>query len=257
MNRFFIEDIKLVDNYIILDDLEQVHHLKDVLRLKPKETAAVFDRQGNEYVVLVDEIGIRSVKLEVKEKKLPDYSGIKITVACAIPKNVKMDDIVDKLTQLGVECIIPLETERVIVRLNKQKKLERLKRWEKISLSALKQSQRSKFVNIHPIVEFKELVLAAKGFDLKLIPTLEGERKTLKEIFNNPSLNRDSDPFFKKKAAVPNILILIGPEGDFTPEEVVLAKGSGFLPISLGKGVLRVDTAAIAAVSFIKLNETD
>ncbi len=245
MNRFFIEDIKLVDSYIILDDLAQLHHLKDVLRLKPKEVVTVFDRQGNEYIVLINEIGVKAAKLEVKEKKIPDNSGIKITIACAIPKNVKMDDIVDKLTQLGVECIIPLETERVIVRLNKQKKLERLKRWEKISLSALKQSQRSKFVNIHPIVAFKDLVLAAKDFDLKLIPTLEGERKTLKELFNCLS------------GRIENVLVLIGPEGDFTPEEVVLAKESGFLPISLGKGVLRVDTAAIAAVSFIKLNETD
>ncbi|PIQ90996.1 MAG: hypothetical protein COV71_01490 [Candidatus Omnitrophica bacterium CG11_big_fil_rev_8_21_14_0_20_41_12] len=244
MNRFFIENIKILDNHIILDDLEQVHHLKDVLRLKPKEQAAVFDRLGNEYIVLVSEIGVKSVKLEVKERKLPDNSGIKITVACAIPKNVKMDDIVDKLTQLGVECIIPLETQRVIVKLNKQKKLQRLKRWEKISLSALKQSQRSKFVNIHPIVEFKDVVLTAKGFDLKLIPTLEGDRKTLREIFNDPV------------KGIENVLVLIGPEGDFTPEEVALAKEAGFLPISLGKGVLRVDTAAIAVVSFIKLNET-
>lgn len=245
MNRFFIEDIKLVDNYIILDDPAQLHHLRDVLRLKSGEKAGVFDGLGNEYIVLVNEIGVKSVKLEVKEKKLPDNSGIKITVACAIPKNVKMDDIVDKLTQLGVECIIPLETERVIVKLNKQKKLERLKRWEKISLSALKQSQRSKFVNIHPVVEFKDLVLAAKGFDLKLIPTLEGERKTLNEIFNDSS----------KK--IEDVLILIGPEGDFTPQEVALARQTGFLPISLGKGVLRVDTAAIAVVSFIKLNEAN
>ncbi len=245
MNRFFIENIKLLDNFIILDDPAQVHHLKDVLRLKLREKAAVFDKLGNEYIVLVNEVGSKSVKLEVKEKRLPDNSGIQITVACAIPKNVKMDDIVDKLTQLGVECIIPLETERVIVRLNKQKKIERLKRWEKISLSALKQSQRSKFVNIHPIVEFKELVLAAKNFDLKLIPTLEGERKTLKELFSRPS------------AKIENVLVIIGPEGDFTPQEVALAKEAGFIPVNLGKGVLRVDTAAIAVVSFIKLNEAD
>lgn len=245
MNRFFVENIKLMDNYIILDDLKQLHHLRDVLRLKSGEKAGVFDGLGNEYIVLVNEIGAKSVKLEVKEKRISDDSGVKITVACAIPKNVKMDDIVDKLTQLGVECIIPLETERVIVKLNKQKKLERLQRWEKISLSALKQSQRSKFVNIHPVVEFKDLVSAAKGFDLKLIPTLEGERKTLRGLFNCPS------------GKVGNVLILIGPEGDFTPQEVASAKGAGFIPVNLGKGVLRVDTAAIAVVSFIKLNEAN
>ena len=245
MNRFFIEKINPSDKYIILNDAAQVHHLRDVLRLKPHEKAAVFDRLGSEYIVLVSEVGAKLVKLEVKEKRAADNSGIKITVACAIPKNVKMDDIVDKLTQLGVDCIIPLETERVIVRMNKQKKLARLQRWEKISLSALKQSQRSKFVEIKPIVEFKDAIAAARNFDLKLIPTLEGERKSLKEIFNNPSGN------------IKNVIVLIGPEGDFTLGEVNLAKEAGFLPISLGKGVLRVDTAAIAVASFIKLNEAN
>lgn len=243
MNRFFIAKINPLDKYIILDDPVQVHHLKDVLRIKPQEKAAVFDSLGNEYFVLVAEIGAKAVKLELKEKKPSADLGIKITVACAIPKNVKMDDIVDKLTQLGVECIIPLETTRVIVRLDKQKKLERLRRWEKISLSALKQSQRSKSVTIKPVSELSDVVLSARGFDLKLIPTLEGERKTLKRAFDDSS----------KK--IKTVMVLIGPEGDFTPAEVALAKEAGFIPVDLGKGVLRVDTAAIAVVSFIKLNE--
>jgi len=243
MNRFFIAKINPLDKYIILDDPVQVHHLKNVLRIKPQEKAAVFDSLGNEYIVLVSEVGAKAVKLELKEKKLSEDPGIKITVACAIPKNVKMDNIVDKLTQLGVECVIPLETERVIVRLDKQKKLERLRRWEKIGLSAIKQSQRSKFVVIKPVSEFNDALLAARNFDLKLIPTLEGERKTLKGVFAASA----------KK--IKTVMVLIGPEGDFTPAEVALAKEAGFLPIDLGRGVLRVDTAAIAVVSFIKLNE--
>ncbi|MDD5465456.1 MAG: RsmE family RNA methyltransferase [Candidatus Omnitrophica bacterium] len=243
MNRFFIDKINPLDKYIILDDPVQVHHLKDVLRIKPQEEVAVFDSLGNEYFVLVAQLQPKAVKLELREKKQSEEPGVKITVACAIPKNVKMDDIVDKLTQLGVECIIPLETERVIVRLDKQKKLQRLRRWEKISLSALKQSQRSKFVAIKPVSKLGEVILAAHDFDLKLIPTLEGERKTLKGIFDDSA----------KK--IKTVMVLIGPEGDFTPAEVALAKAAGFLPINLGRGVLRVDTAAIAVVSFIKLNE--
>jgi len=245
VNRFFIAKINPLDQYIILDDPLQVHHLKNVLRIKPQEKAAVFDSLGNEYIVLVSEVGAKAVKLELKEKKPSADSGIKITVACAIPKNVKMDDIVDKLTQLGVESIIPLETERVIVRLDKQKKLERLRRWEKISLNALKQSQRSKSVAIKPVSEFNDVVLAARNFDLKLIPTLEAERKTLKRAWDASSRK------------IKTVIVLIGPEGDFTPAEVALAKEAGFLPVDLGKGVLRVDTAAVAVVSFIKLNETN
>jgi len=243
MNRFYIQNINPNEKYINLTDPTQLHHLRDVLRIKPKEKVAVFDGLGNEYIVLVSEVNINKAKLEIKEKKLPTESGIKITVACAIPKNVKMNDIVDKLTQLGVECIIPLQTERVIVRLDKEKKIERLKRWEKISISAVKQSQGSKFVQIKPVSEFKDVVSNADNFDLKLISTLDGERKTLKGIFNNLS----------KK--IKSVIVFIGPEGDFTPHEVILAKVAGFLPITLGKQVLRVDTAAIAVASFIKLNE--
>jgi len=249
MNRFLVDKISPKDKYIILNDSSQLHHLRDVLRIKPLEQVIIFDNLGNECITRVCEIGAVAVKLIVIEKKEAKDPGVKITVACAIPKKVKMDDIVDKLTQLGVECIIPLETERVIVRLDKQKKIERLKRWEKIAISAVKQSQRSRLPLIKPVAGFKDAILAAHSaalnFDLKLIPTLEGERKTLKEVFSKTS----------KK--IKKVIILIGPEGDFTPGEVTLAKQAGFLPVSLGAQVLRVDTAAIAVVSFIKLNEAN
>jgi len=243
MNRFFIEKINPKDKFIILSDYTQLHHLRDVLRIKPLQQAAVFDNSGNEYIVRVLEIGARAVKLEIKERRPVKEPGLKITVACAIPKKVKMDDIVDKLTQLGVECIIPLQAERVIVRLDKQKKQERLARWQKIALSAAKQSQRSKLPLIEPVTGFKDALLAARSFDLKLIPTLEGRRKSLKEVFSGLS------------GKIGRVMVLIGPEGDFTPDEVTLAKEAGFLPVSLGPLVLRVDTAAVAVVSFIKLNE--
>lgn len=247
MNRFFVEKIDPEDKQIILNDYTQVHHLRDVLRIKPLELVAVFDNQGNEYLASVIEIGADAIKLELKEKKTLKETGTKITVACAIPKKVKMDDIVDKLTQLGVECIIPLETERVIVRLDKQKKIERCQRWKKIALSAAKQSQGNKLPVIKPVEKIASLFakISRAGlnlpYDLKLIPTLAGERKTLKEALSG---------------RIPqNILVLIGPEGDFTPDEVVQALEAGFLAVTLGDRVLRVDTAAIAAVSFIKLNE--
>ena len=245
MNRFFIEKINPKEKYIILNDSAQLHHLRDVLRVKLLEEVAVFDQQGNEVITSVMQIGLHQIELEVKEIRPAKDPGIRITVACAIPKKVKMDDIVDKLTQLGVECIIPLETERVIVRLDKQKKTERFLRWEKIALSAAKQSQRNSLAVIKPISKLPDVISAVDDFDLKLIPTLEGRNKTLKEVF------------CETKKKIKKVIILIGPEGDFTPGEVARALEAGFLPVSLGSQVLRVDTAAIAAVSFIKLNEVD
>ena len=242
MNRFLVEKINLSDKFIILNDTAQLHHLRDVLRARPKERIAVFDRLGNEYVTAIVEIGPSRAKLEIKKRRPPNDLDIQITVACAIPKKVRMDEIIDKLTQLGVVCIIPLQTERVIVKLDQQKKLQRFQRWEKIAISAVKQSQRSKFVAIKPVTDFKDAIANVQDFDLKLMPTLETERKTIKNIFDQTARQ------FKK------IMVLIGPEGDFTPQEINLAKKAGFLPVSLGKQVLRVDTAAIAVVSFIKLN---
>lgn len=243
MNRFFVEKINLKDKQIILNDHAQAHHLRDVLRIKPLELVAVFDKQGNEYIASVIEIGVDAIKLELKERRLLKDSGIKITVACAIPKKVKMDDIVDKLTQLGIDRIIPLLTERVIVKIDAKNAQSKLSRWRKIAQSASEQSQR----NIVPVIDkvkfLEEVLKETDKFDLKIIPTLEGNIKKL-------SLR---EAIATKQSQ--NIFVLIGPEGDFTPDEVVKALKAGFLPVTLGDRVLRVDTAAIAVVSFIKLNE--
>jgi 16S rRNA (uracil1498-N3)-methyltransferase len=162
-----------------------------------------------------------------------------LTVACAVPKKCKIDDSIDKVTQLGVYRIIPLATERVIVKFEKNKEDSRLVRWRRIALSASQQSQRNSLPIVDPLTDIKVLLSNVRDFDLKLIPTLGGKRKDLSEVI--------------VENKVKNILVLIGPEGDFTENEVSLAISSGCIPISLGDLVLRVDTAAIAVASFIKL----
>lgn len=243
MNRFLVKKISPKDKFVALKDPEQLHHLRDVLRIKPLERVELFDGSGNEYFAVVKETGIDRVRFEIKDRRPADEEGVGITVACAIPKNVKMDDIIDKLTQLGVERIIPLQTERVIVKLDRQKRQERLSRWQRVALSAAKQSRRSRIPIIEPVTGFKDALLASGGFDIRLIPTLEGRRQSLRDIVGGSC------------AKIRKIMLIIGPEGDFTPGEVALAKNEGFLPVSLGPCVLRVDTAAVAAVSFIRLNE--
>ena len=148
-----------------------------------------------------------------------------------------MDDIVDKLTQLGVDVIIPLETERVVVRIEENRR-SRLERWQKIARSAAEQSRRNIIPSIPGILDFKAALAQAKSADLKLIPTLDGERKNLKEALTGCS--------FK------DIFVLIGPEGDFTAQEVGQAVNSGFDPISLGDSVLRAETAAIAVAGYLR-----
>ncbi|MDD3275219.1 MAG: RsmE family RNA methyltransferase [Candidatus Omnitrophica bacterium] len=242
MRRFLVEKIILEGEIFFLKDREQLHHLRNVLRINPGDEVAVFDRFGVEYLFTVLESDEDCVKLKVRERRPLNGLETEITVACALPKNVKMDDIIDKLTQLGVARIIPLRTARVIVKIDKEKGARRLERWEKIAQSALKQSQRNKHIRISPLTAFSQAVRETQGAALKLIATLEGERRTLKEALGG------SGRQFKE------VVLFIGPEGDFTPQEVSLARTCGFLPVSLGAQVLRVDTAAIAAASFIKFN---
>ena len=221
MPRLYASSQNISGNKITIADKDQLHHLRDVLRLKAKEEVIVFDDQGCEYITEIENLSSQRVILKIKEKKKNIMRAKpKITIACAIPKKSKLDDIIDKLTQLGVDRIIPLETERVIVNLDEKKKGSKLTRWRKIAQSSRLQSQRNDLPVIDPVMDLKEVLLLAQEFDLKLIPTLLGERKTMKEIL--------------QKSQYKNILIFIGPEGDFTQQEVTLARQAGCIPVSLG-----------------------
>jgi len=232
MNRFYVDRKNVSADTVVIDDRDQVHHIKDVIRLEPKEPAAVFDDGGTEYDCVVREVLADKVVLSVKKVIKRETKGkVYIAVACAIPKHSKIDDIIDKLTQLGVDRIIPLMTRRVIVRMDGEKQSLRRQRWAKIALAASKQSQRNSVPIVDEVTEIQDLISFSKEFDLKLIPTLSGELKSLKDIIRMSRACR--------------ILALIGPEGDFTADEVGAALKAGFIPVSLGNSVLRVETAAV------------
>jgi len=241
MHRFFTSRKYVTADRIKISDRQEAHHIKDVLRIKEETEVIVFDEEGNEYRCLVKSLG-RGIDLAIKERHPAGRSSqrLRIAMACAIPKQSKMDTIVDKLTQLGVDRIIPLVSERVVVRLDSQGGQAKLRRWTKIALAAAKQSQRNQLPCIDPVSNMEQAVSQSKGYELRLIPTLTGGRHpTLKESCS---------------AKRPNgVFILIGPEGDFTTEELALARKAGFLPVSLGDLVLRVDTAAVAVASFLRL----
>ena len=243
MYRFFSPIQNISDYKIIISDKRQAHYLKDVLRLKIKDKVIAFDEKQNSYNCLIVKILSDKIILDIKKTTQPlgNQNRASLAIACAIPKKSNMDDIIDKLTQLGVERIIPLKTKRVIVNLDEEKSQLRLIRWQKIAQSAAQQSQRITLPIIEPIQDIKEAIAESKDYDLKLIPTLSGQRKGLREVLEK----------YKPRS----ILVFIGPEGDFTEDEVSLAKLAGCVPISLGSLVLRVETAAVAVASFIRLNE--
>jgi 16S rRNA (uracil1498-N3)-methyltransferase len=236
MHRFYIE--KIDGNSITLIESEQLHHIRDVLRLKAGDAVIIFDRAGHEYKAVIVSIGKKQVELNLTSLNVRRSNNTNLTVACAIPKGSRMDDIIDYLTQLGVEHIIPMLTDRVVVKPDSAAMQIRLLRWRKIAQNAAQQCQRSSVPVIAPVTDVKDVITNSQDFDLKLIPHLSGKRKLIKNILAKPRPK--------------NIIVLIGPEGDFTPEEVALALHNDFIPVSLGDTVLRVATAAIAIASYIK-----
>lgn len=241
MHRFFMPSQDTLQDKMIMRDKREIHHIRDVLRLKEGDEVVIFNDKGIEFKAGIESVSSQSITFKVRQKAAAGrQQESKITVACALPKKSKMSDIVDKLTQLGVDRIIPMKTERVIVKLDKRKENLLMVRWQKIALNASKQSQRNSIPEIDRVRPLKEVLNEAGKFDLKLIPTLIDERKNIREVIVG-------------SRAPKNILVLIGPEGDFSGEEVGMAVGSGFIPVSLGESVLRVDTAAIAVASYVRL----
>ncbi|MBI2869104.1 MAG: 16S rRNA (uracil(1498)-N(3))-methyltransferase [Chloroflexi bacterium] len=221
-----------------ISDAEQLHYLRDVLRLKPADEVVLFDDEGNEYTCRITGLSRKRAVLAVREKRAAPRSKTGLAVACAIPKGNRMDDVVDSLTQLGADKVIPMLTARVVAKLDSAREAAKHDRWLKIARSAARQSQRS-LPEIMPVTTF-EAVLALSGqYDLKLIPALVADGEPIRAALAGFLGGR--------------VLVLIGPEGDFTPAEVDAAREAGFIPVSLGDTVLRVATAAVAAASFIRL----
>jgi 16S rRNA (uracil1498-N3)-methyltransferase len=223
---------------IILGEPAQVHHLKDVLRLGAGDQVTVIDGRGDECLCEVTVFSEGGVILKVKSRVTVASPTAKVAIGCALPKK-GMDEVVDKLTQLGVDVIIPMLTERVVVNLGGAAAVARLERWRRLADSAAGQSRRRNVPELRPLAWMGEVMSLAEGYDLKLIPTLSGERRAMGEVIGG--------------GMVGSVIALIGPEGDFTEKEIEAARQAGFVPVSLGAQVLRVDTAAIAVAAYLKL----
>ncbi len=172
----------------------------------------------------------------VRQKDRPQA---KIILACAPPKKGKFEFIIEKCTELGVDEIIPLKTKRTQVIFSADRMRVKLSRFEAVAVNAAKQSQRTKVPHIYPMTSLPQVLKTLDPDGVHLFPSLHNHPKSIAEVL----LKVD-----KQKS----VTLFIGPEGDFTPDELDLAIQHGCVPVSLGDTVLKVETAAIAAVAFVK-----
>lgn len=239
MSHFFAPPQNVQRDKIFIEGGE-AHHLLQVMRLKLGDEVTIFDGQGNEYQGVIIEQGKRGAIVKILDKKqMESEKGPNITLAQAIPARGKMDYLVEKTTELGIDRIIPLETERSVVKMSKAKTEVARQRWERIAISASKQCGRLRLPVISQITQFPQVLEKVSEFDLILFPCLSAEARPLKKIL------RDKN---KPK----NILVFIGPEGDFSPEEISQAKLSGCHLARLGSNILKSDTAALMVLSVLK-----
>jgi len=242
VSRFYVPPESIRKDRAIIEG-EEAHHIADVMRLGKGDAVTFFDGTGKEYAGEITSCGKGKVEVKIKNVIAAKEEGPKITLIQAIPKKDLMDDIVKKTTELGVARIIPVITKRTVVRFNDKKRLLRRERWEKIAKEAAKQCGRMILPAISHICKFEEVFEELGAVDLGLIPCLAESAIPIKEAIKR----FDGGP----------IAVMIGPEGDFTNDEIRMAERSGFKPISLGKRVLRCDTASLAVLSILNYETTE
>lgn len=236
MHRFFI-DYSITSDQINIDDKNDVNHIKRALRVQVGEKLEICDASNEEYIVEVLSLE-ESVACKVLEKRdITRESPIEIDIFQGLAKGSKMETIVQKSVELGVSNIYPLNTKRVIVKLDGKSEKKKIDRWQKIADEAAKQSKRTHIPQVKPMLHIKNFDQVVDSYDLILLAYELESSRSLKEHLAKET----------KKIA-----IIIGPEGGFEEEEVESIVNLGGHSVSLGPRILRTETAGLSLVAIIQ-----
>ena len=243
MHHFFVNPEQVEDGLIRITGSD-VNHIKNVLRIRQGEEMLVSDGTGRDYLCQAEEIAglevtVRILETEEEVRELPS----RIWLFQGLPKSDKMEFIIQKAVELGAAGIVPVSTRNTVVKLDPKKEEAKVKRWQAIAESAAKQSKRSLVPRVSGIMTLKEAFdyVESQGFSVRLIPYeheagMDGTKTEL-------------------DAAGPgqDIAVFIGPEGGFDEREIELALSKGVRPISLGRRILRTETAGLALLSVLMM----
>lgn len=240
MYQFFVEPCQIQGKKIVITG-KDVNHIKNVLRMRPGEEISVSNgTDGKEYRCGIEELHEEEIICElrfIKEEgvELPS----KIYLFQGLPKADKMEFIIQKAVELGAYEIIPVAAKRSVVKLDEKKAKNKVLRWQGIAEAAAKQSKRGIIPNVHDVMGFQDAVKYSSLAEVKIIPyeLSEGMEKT-REIIEGLKPGED-------------VAVFIGPEGGFAEEEVAEAEKQGIIPVTLGKRILRTETAGMSVLSIL------
>lgn len=243
MHRFFVEEPAMGENSITITGGD-VNHIKNVLRMSVGDKICVINGQNNkEYYCEITAVGNDAVDTRICEIRESDQElGNEVVLFQGLPKSDKMELIIQKAVELGVHTIVPVSTDRTVVKLDAKKEANKRKRWMSISESAAKQSGRLRIPEVTPIVSYREALEMAKKMDVRLIPyeLAEGMEKT-RELMSSIQPGQ-------------SVAVFIGPEGGFESSEIEKAMEIGAWPITLGKRILRTETAGLVTLAMLVYN---
>ena len=244
MYHFFVSEEQINGENAYIEGSD-VNHIANVLRMKPGEELLISVKGDWDYLCKIVDIETDRVNLKVLESMEQRELPVNITLLQGIPKSDKLEMIIQKAVELGVSEIIPVKTKRVVVKIDEKKVDTKVNRWNAIAESAAKQSKRSIVPKVYEPMSIDNALEIVKDFGVKLIPyeNADGIDKTRKIL----------DNMDKTK----NIAVFIGPEGGFEESEVERIKNSGFEVITLGKRILRTETAGLALLSNIMIRWED
>jgi 16S rRNA (uracil1498-N3)-methyltransferase len=239
MYQFFVEPAQVREHGIVIVGSD-VNHIGNVLRMKPGERIRVSDNSGASYFCRIREITKDTVLCDIDEA---DVSGTelpnRIFLLQGLPKADKMELIIQKSVELGASVVIPVAMKNCVVKLDEKKAASKTSRWQAIAESAAKQSKRAVIPQVHEPLSWKEALNFAKTLDIMLVPYenergMEATRERIGKIMPGQSIG-----------------ILIGPEGGFSDAEIAETDSLGFSRISLGRRILRTETAGLATLAML------
>ncbi len=238
MARFFVPRKSITHHRATVEGPE-LYHLRKVLRLGPGDPIIVFDDAGWEHEAVIRSLNAQAAQIEIlRSFQAERESPLLLTLAVGLTKGEKMDFVVEKATELGVQEIVPFVSAYTVPKLDQRRIEKRGERWQKIALAAAKQCGRTSIPKIFPVRDFEDMVQQTTG-PLNLLFWEKEAHQTLKQV-------HATDPEAR------SILLVIGPEGGLSDQEADLAQRHGFKAIRLGRRILRAETAAVTAASLVQ-----
>lgn len=242
MHRFYLPPDRCAGDVLRLDGRE-AHHALHVLRLKRGELITVLNGVGNEFLCAVENSSRNAITLSVSLKNFTPPLPCPVTLLQAVPRGKIIESIVQKAVELGARRIVPLLTGHVVTRLDDRDAAGKREKWQQVAIEAIKQCGATWLPQIETPVTIENFLARRETFQLALVGSLQNERRHPREYFQEFQARHNRPP--------QSVGVWIGPEGDFTLDELKMIQAAGALPVSLGRLVLRVETAAIYCLSIL------